>query len=284
MKKEVTAYDGTMVRGLDPVTLLSPYIMPRRTDSQVLVDLKLDLTNVEAFIRKHKEDIPGLTLYHIVFASIIRACATTPQINRFIARNRVFQRKDVRISMMVKKTLSVDSDEDTISPTFSTSESLAEIVQKINSEAEKALNAMGSDNNTGFDKLTSILEKVPAPLLKIFINFMMYLDRRGRLPKALVDMQPFHCGFFVTNVGSIGLPVICHHLYEFGTCSCFVGIGAKENVNELKRDGTLKSYRVLPLKVTLDSRICDGFTYSMALRTIKRCFAHPEILLEGYKE
>ncbi len=281
--KEKTCYDGYLLRTLDPVVFLMPYIMPRRTDSESKIDLDLDLTKVEEFIKQHREDIPGLTLYHIVFATIVRAAAVTPEINRFITGNRIYQRRTVRISMMIKKHLEINGRETTIFPVFETSDSLKEIVEKTNRLAEEALAKLDDDSN-GFDNLTSILYAVPPFVLRAFIGFMMFLDRHGWLPKKLVDLQPFHSGFFVTNVGSIGLPVIYHHLYEFGTTSVFVSIGKKEVTSKLLPDGSVKTYKVLPLRAVVDDRICDGFTYACAFKTIRKCFRNPEILLEGYKE
>lgn len=281
--KEKKCYDGYLVKKLDPVVLLMPYIMPRRTDSESKVDLRLDLTKVEQFVREHHEDIPGLTLYHVVFATIVRAAAETPEINRFIAGNRIYQRRTVRISMMIKKHLEVNGRESTIFPVFNTTDTLAEIVQKTNTLAEEALAQLDDDSN-GFDRFVSLLYAVPPFLLRGFIGFMMFLDRYGKLPKKLCDLQPFHSGFFVTNVGSIGLPVIYHHLYEFGTTSMFVSIGKKERVNEVLPNGHVRRYKILPLRAVVDDRICDGFTYACAFKTMEKCFKHPEILLEGYKE
>ena len=254
--KEKTCYDGYLLRTLDPVVFLMPYIMPRRTDSESKIDLDLDLTKVEEFIKQHREDIPGLTLYHIVFATIVRAAAVTPEINRFITGNRIYQRRTVRISMMIKKHLEINGRETTIFPVFETSDSLKEIVEKTNRLAEEALAKLDDDSN-GFDNLTSILYAVPPFVLRAFIGFMM---------------------------GSIGLPVIYHHLYEFGTTSVFVSIGKKEVTSKLLPDGSVKTYKVLPLRAVVDDRICDGFTYACAFKTIRKCFRNPEILLEGYKE
>ena len=87
----------------------------------------------------------------------------------------------------------------------------------------------------------------------------------------------------MTNVGSIGLPVIYHHLYEFGTCSGFASVGKKEVVTTITPKGVIKTKKVLPVTFVLDGRICDGFTYSCALRTIRKCFEHPEWLMESYQ-
>ena len=96
-------YDGYMVPSADPVVFLMPYIMPRRTDSETFIDLDLDLSKVAPFIREHKKDIPGLNLYHIVFASLVRAASTVPEINRFICGNRLYQRENVRIDHFARK-------------------------------------------------------------------------------------------------------------------------------------------------------------------------------------
>lgn len=281
MSREKKCYDGYLVRKLDPVVFLMPYIMPRRTDSEVKIDLDLELDNVEAFISQHRKDIPGLTLYHILFATIVRAAAVTPEINRFITANRIYQRRQVRISMMIKKHLEITGRETTIYPVFETTDTLKDIVDKTNTLAAEALQKLDDDSN-GFDRLTGILYLIPPFIVRAFIRFMMFLDRHGRLPRTLVNLQPFHSGFFVTNIGSIGLPVIYHHLYEFGTTSVFAAMGKKSTILSIDANGAVIKKRVLPLKLVLDSRICDGYTYSRAFRTIRRCFAHPEELLISY--
>ncbi len=279
--KEKRCYDGYLVGKLDPVVFLMPYIMPRRTDSESKIDLDLDLTNVESFIKEHKRDIPGLTLYHIVFATVVRAAAETPEINRFITGNRIYQRRTVRISMMIKKHLEVNGRESTIYPVFETTDTLAQIVEKTNKLAEEAF-AQLDGNSNAFDGFISILYAIPPFLLRGIIGFLMFLDRYGWLPKKLTELQPFHSGFFVTNVGSIGLPVIYHHLYEFGTTSVFVSIGRKEIRSELRPDGTVRTHKILPLRAVVDDRICDGFTYACAFKTIRRCFRNPDILMEAF--
>ena len=133
------------------------------------------------------------------------------------------------------------------------------------------------------DKLTNLLQKMPHFILSIFVKFMIHLDKKGKLPKALVNAQPFHSGFYVTNVGSIGLPVIYHHLYEFGTTSIFIAIGKKETDTTMDCHGEISRTRILPIKMVMDERICDGFTFSRAYRTITRLFANPELLLESWK-
>ena len=280
MRKKV--YDGTLVEAADPVVFLMPFIMPRRCDSQVFVNLDLDLSRVEPFIRSHKDSIPGLTLYHFVFATLARAAFTYPQINRFIVNGGIYQRDSVKVSMMVKKELSLDGKESSIFPCFDKSDTLADVVRKCQEESDQAF-ASTEDSNS-FDALLKVLTHLPVFVTKGFVRFMMYLDSRGRLPQALVKLQPFHSSFFVSNVGSIGLPVIFHHLYQFGTISGFVCIGRKEWKVYPDRNGDLRKRKVLPATFLADSRICDGYSYSCAFRAMRKCFEHPETLLKSYEE
>jgi len=281
MKKPKRVYDGVQVPANDPVTLLMPYIMLRRTDSEAYFNFRLDVSRVEDFIRDHQEDIPGLSIFHFFFAVIVRCCATTPQVNRFICENKLYQRDHVRIAMNVKKNLTVEGAETIINPTFEKNATLKEIVEITNKSAEEAFADLDNPQSD-VDKLTKTLEKLPHFILNAFIKLMMRLDRKGKLPKALVKAQPFHSGFYVTNVGSIGLPVIYHHLYEFGTTSIFVAIGKKETDTTMDRHGKMSRKRILPVKMVMDERICDGFTFSRAYRTIVNIFAHPEQLLEAW--
>lgn len=283
-KKEKRRYDGYLVKNLDPVTMLMPHIMPRKTDSEVMIDLQFDLEKVESFIREQKKgDIPNLTLYHFLLAAVARAAMEYPQINRFISGNRIYQRRHVKMAMMVKKSLSIDGEESHILPIFETSDNLKDMVDKIQASAEEAL-AEKEGGSNGFDKLVKLFNLIPQFVLRGFIKFLIWVDRHGWLPAFLLDMQPFHASFFLTNVGSIGLPVLYHHLYEFGTCSGFLAMGQKEFVLKINSDGVVEKHKVLPVRFVGDSRICDGYAYSCGFREIVKCFEHPEKLLKSFDE
>lgn len=282
-KREKKCYDGYLVKPTDPVVMLMPYIMPRRTDSQVMTEVHFELEKVEEFIREHKKtDIPNLTLYHFIFAAITRAAFEYPQTNRFTKRNRIWERRHVKISMMVKTSMATDANESSISPIFEKTHTLSDIVNIIQKEVSVALDAEGQEN--GFDKLVGILGRIPQFIVKLFVGLMIWMEKNGWLPKAFQNIQPFHCSFFVTNTGSIGLPPLYHHLYEFGTCSGFITIGSKDYELKVNADGTVKKRKILPLNFVGDTRICDGYTYSCLFRAMKKCFEHPEILLESFEK
>ena len=112
-------------------------------------------------IRENRKQIPDLTLYHFIFAALVRAAAVTPQINRFITGNRIYQRRSVRISMMVKKRLEIEGKESTIYPTFENSDTLEEIVRKTKQVTDEAFAKLDAESN-GFDRLVGVLYATPA--------------------------------------------------------------------------------------------------------------------------
>ena len=55
-------YDGFLVRNVDPMGTLIPFIMKTKTDSWVLMDDKIDITHTQDFMREMRRNgsIPAL--------------------------------------------------------------------------------------------------------------------------------------------------------------------------------------------------------------------------------
>ena len=95
------------------------------------------------------------------------------------------------------------------------------------------------------------------------------------LPKALRDLSPFHCSFFITSMGSLGIPPIYHHIYDFGSCPVFCSFGAKRRVNEVEADGTVVKKQYMDLTFVTDERICDGYYFASGLKHLKMILKNP---------
>jgi len=104
------------------------------------------------------------------------------------------------------------------------------------------------------------------------------MDYYGILPKAIHRASPFHTSAFVTDLGSLGVGPIYHHLYDFGTTSVFVAFGGKLRRRELDREGRLVERKFVPVKLVNDERICDGHYYASAFRYMLGLFKQPELL------
>lgn len=82
---------------------------------------------------------------------------------------------------------------------------------------KKEISNIKNDKESGVDDLANKFKNIPTFILKLAVNSLIFLDKINLLPKSIIDNSPFHSSIFVTNVGSIGLDTIYHHIYNFGT-------------------------------------------------------------------
>ena len=280
--------DGFLVRNLDPMSKLIPFIMKSKSDSWVLFEDRIDITHTQDFLHQmRKGEIPGLTLYHIIFAAIVRTYSQVPELNRFVQRSNIYARNEMKGSMVVMKGMKRDSERTTIMPRFEMEATLKEVSNEIQSLAnpiDRTKKVAEDENKNDFDKLELALSLIPNFLISFVFILLKFLDRRGWIPKKITDLSPFHSSFFITNMGSIGMEPVYHHIYEFGTISIFGAIGTKETVHELDRHGVLQRKTYLNMKFVVDERICDGFLYALGFKQIKSCISKPEQLMQPPKE
>lgn len=223
--------DGYKVRNLDPMGRLIPFIMRSKSDSWVLFEDKIDITHTQDFLHQmRRSQIPGLTLYHIIFAAIVRAYSQIPELNRFVAGNNIYARNEMKGSMVVMKGLQRDSERTMIMPRFELDATLPEVVAEIERLAhpiDKTVKVKEDENANAFDKLEIALDLLPNFLLRFVFTLLKWLDKHGWIPRFLTSLSPFHSSIFLTNMGSIGMEPVYHHIYEFGTVSIFGAIGSK---------------------------------------------------------
>ena len=110
------------------------------------------------------------------------------------------------------------------------------------------------------------------------------LDECGKVPYSLIKTDPNHATCFITNLGSIGLKSGYHHLSNWGTNSLFIVLGQKKKSPVYDEDGTMSMKDILPIGITLDERIADGYYYSKTVKLLKYLLANPELLETAAKE
>ena len=171
--------------------------------------------------------------------------------------------------------MSEDGEETVVKLPFTGKENIFEIKDKL----ENAINVnkeLSNENDT--DKLTKVLAYVPFFLMKFAVNFLKFLDKINLLPKSIIDASPFHTSAFLTNVGSLGIDAIYHHIYDFGTTGMFLAMGKKKKSFIYDDDNNFKEERSISLAWVADERICDGFYYANSIKAFKRYLKKPELL------
>ena len=135
------------------------------------------------------------------------------------------------------------------------------------------------EHNNNTDRFAKFMFSLPV-LPKLVVGFVRFLDHFGLLPRAVIDLSPFHTSLFITNLASINTNAIYHHCYEFGTTGVFVCMG-KPVANYL--NGEYRK-RLLPLSVVMDERICTGHEYALFCQSLRRYLKHPELTENGAAE
>lgn len=269
-------YDGWRVRKVDAVFSVIPYFLRTRMDAQNYFEERIQIDQIESFIKEHKAEIPDLSLMHVVMASLVRLISQRPHLNRFVMWNKIFARNHINFSIAVKRTLSDEGEETLIKPFFLPTDTLQDIVRK--TKHEQAVNQQVGQQNSS-DTISKILGMLPDFAMRVVVFTLLWLDKVGMMPKFIEKASPWHCAIFLTNIGSIGVESIYHHLYEFGNCSIFVAMGKKSRRHSFNKQGELVPHKSILLKIVMDERICDGFYYASSMRILSKILADPAVLL-----
>lgn len=272
--------DGVRVKNIDPIQKIVPHIMKERYDAQNMTHFDCPCEPLDDFIKSEREKGRSIKYMDIMMAGMVRIIATCPQLNRFVMNGRIFKRNEICISFVVKKGMSTDAAESLVKLKFTGHESLYEVKEKIDRAIVE--NAKMEANN-GTEKLARLLTLTPNFLIKLLVGLIKLLDKHGLLPKAIIDLSPFHASCFITNLKSIKGPSIFHHLYEFGTTGIFLSMG-KENLVPVVRNGQIEVGKVMPADFVLDERFCDGFYYVNALNYLKKLYMNPKLLASRLEE
>lgn len=268
--------DGKQLTKTTAIFKLMPNLMKERNDSQVLFTQDIITDGMDKYIREKQEQGIKISYLDIVFAAVARIIAERPHLNRFCVNGRTYARNSIFISIVVKKSLSDDSEETPLKIEFDGTETIFEVKDKLQNEIAKNKD-VEMKNNT--DKTASALTSVPAFLIKFAMGIIRFLDKHGILPKFLIGVSPFHTSAFITNTGSLGIDAIYHHLYNFGTTSMFFAMGRKKKTYVYVDDELIEK-KCISIAFVGDERICDGYYYASSFKQLSKYLAKPYLLEE----
>ena len=137
-------------------------------------------------------------------------------------------------------TLKDGSTGTTIKLCFEGTENILEIAEVVNQAIEKETTKRVGEN--GIDKLLRVLmNMIPGPLIKIVINTLMWMDKHSIMPKFIIDLSPFHTSLFVTNLKSLGINHVFHHVYNFGTTGLYFEMSLRQMRKFMRNPASLET-------------------------------------------
>ena len=267
--------DGRRVKQDDPIMRLTPYIMTRRSDSQVFTTQYVDADILSQYINEKRKQGIKITHMSIIVAAWLRTVCEMPMLNRFVAGNDVYARNELALSFVsIKGRGDEELREAVCKLYFDPSNNIFEVTEKIERAIEKC---RASTTNSMVNRLANTLLSIPF-LTGILVGVLKFMDRIGIMPKAIIDASPFHTSLFISNMASIKMNSIYHHIYDFGTTSVFFGVGRKITRITAVSDGKIKTQHVYPIGCVIDERIMAGAQYGAAFSVLNKYFRHPELL------
>lgn len=276
--------DGRLIRGdeLDTNHYVMPIVWPNRTDCEAFISERIDLTAIDEYLKKKKNESPdsNFSLFALLIAAMGKLFINRPKMNRFYRNKRLYERYEVSIGFIVKKSLSDDGAEALARVIIDPDDTLFTVTEKVNKEIEFC-------RSEAMDKSSDdlrILMKFPHFIGRMVLGVMKMIDRHGAVPKSISESDMFFKSIAVTNLGSIRLNGAYHHLSNWGTNSFFVIIGEKKYRRFYDKNGNPEMKDSIDIGMTIDERIADGFYFSKSIRMFKHYLANPEMLELPFKE
>ncbi|MBQ8815792.1 MAG: 2-oxoglutarate dehydrogenase [Lachnospiraceae bacterium] len=269
--------DGKAIKNIEPLQKIMPYIMKTRTDSMNMYEDTFPCEGMDAYIKEKAAEGIKIGYMHILIAATVRLLALRPQLNRFIMNGKIYARPKIWVSFVVHPTLQDGSVGTTVKLCFEGTESILEIAEKINDVVRKETTKRVGENGT--DKLARVLTHIPGPLIRFVVNILMWMDKHSILPRFIIELSPFHTSFFLTNLKSLGIGHVFHHVYEFGTTGLFLAMG-KEKMIPVVNGKEITREKHMGFGMVSDERFCDGLYFAMSLRLMRKFMRNPAMLEE----
>jgi len=268
--------DAVWLRDLPAMNLIMPTLMPNRADNEAYVSVDIDMAPLETYLEKKNAGLDKshrYTFFHLISAAIGKAFILRPKMNRFVCNHKIYQRHKVTVAFTVKKEFNDHAEEGLALFEYGPKDTIDTYHAKIMKAIHTARHE--TDASTG---AMDLITKLPHWLVVAIVKLVRWLDKFGLAPKDMIATDPNHAAVFLSNLGSIGLECGYHHLVNWGTNSCFVVLGKKCWKKEYDASGEGRCREVVPLGITLDERIADGYYYSGTVALVKELLAHPELL------
>ncbi|OGD22615.1 MAG: hypothetical protein A2W03_12510 [Candidatus Aminicenantes bacterium RBG_16_63_16] len=267
--------DGVRLRKLPGFRKIFPFLMRTRTESAVYFSKRVAVAPTLAWLeRTNARRDRKISFFYVALAAAVRTLALRPEVNRFVAGRRIYQRRTIDLSFVVKRELTEEASEITLKLTFDPRSTIDEVVRRVQ-------DAVGSarKSETSFDeKLTNFVTSLPRPVVRLIVATLRFLDYHGWLPASFLKDDSLHTSAFLANLGSIGLDAAFHHMYEWGNASVFVVIGKLNKEPVINDRGELEVADVVDMNFTADERITDGVYLSKTIGLFLDLIKDPEKL------
>ncbi len=256
------------------------YIMPKKNTSEIHYRTQVDLTNTFKFLEnynKDKKEEDKLTLFQIYLAASVRTVALRPKINRFVSGRRLWQRNQIIISFVVNKEKSEDGEEINAMIEFDPFDNLESVRKIVNDHLYEARHGVNPN-----EKDVEFWGAMPRFIIRFIFWLMRWTDEHNMPIYSLTKDIPMFSTAFLAHLGSIGIPAVYHHLFEFGTTGVLITLGEMQKAQVVNQEtGKVDVRTVMEVKVCIDDRIAPGIYTGPTIEMVKSLIENPEPLIKS---
>ena len=275
-------FDATYLKDLDSMHFIMPFMFPNRCDNQAYFTFQVDLTNLEKYLKKKNKGNPDYkyNMYQCIVTAVLKTITLRSKLSLFIHNRKMYRRNEVSAAFTVKQEFKDDGGEVLAFIHSKPEWTIDDVHNELKRQLLKLKNKSYVDESTSFmDKFNKLPKFISRPAL----SFVCWLEKKGMIPKALVETDPYHSSCVLANLGSIGLPDGYHHLTNWGTTSMFVVVGQSDRMPFYKND-KIEFRDGVKLGFTIDERIADGYYFSKSIKIMQLLLEEPELLEKPLNE
>ena len=275
-------FDATYLKDTDSMHFIMPFMYPNRCDNEAFFSFHIDLTEVQKYINRKNAADPEYrdNLFQCLIAATLKTITLRSKLSIFIHNRKMYKRNEISTAFTVKQEFT-DNGGEVLAFIHSKPEwTIDDVHNEIHRQLLKLKDKRYVDESTG---VMDRFNKLPKWISRPIVSFICYLEKKGKIPPALVATDPYHSTVNFANLGSIGLPSGFHHLTNWGTTSMFVVIGKMGRMPFFENDQVVFKDGV-DINITIDERIADGYYFSKSMRILQYFLQHPDLLDRPFNE
>ena len=254
--------------------LVATAIYRKPEDSKIFGTVELDVTELEIFVNKKRQEGLKITLMHPLILFVARALKQeVPQLNCYVRRGRIVPRKqiDAMVSVLQRDGEQLGSVKVPNADTL-TLAALADILTRDVQQTRKGTEK-GASNQKSF------LAVLPWPFRGWFVRLLRIMVIEWGIYLPFPGFRSDSFGSFVfSNVGSIGIDIAYPALMPVSNLAMVLTMGSVQTKPAVV-DGQIVPRRLMVLNAALDHRVVDASHGGKLFRYLKKAIKNPEVLM-----
>lgn len=247
-------------------------IYKKPTDSKILGQGEIDITDLEEYISAKRKSGIKITLTHVFVRILAKAIKDEiPELNTYIKRGKILQRDSIDAGVSVLK---INGEMSSVIVPNADDKNFQELTDFLNAEIVKS--RKGSESDTMQSK--NFLARIPWPFRNWFFRLYQTITVKWgvSMPGAGLSANSFG-SFLITNIGTLGLDSGYPALLPSSNISFVFVLGSAKKKPVVVKDEVVIR-KMLNISIVMDHRISDAAAGGKLYRYIKHIARRPELL------